>query len=129
VTGNWVRTYENGLEYIESLGGVAWNDSEPPWSLHRCRPQTRGWMNANSVERCRCGATRLDGNSPWLERNQTRQHRKRRRQEDRLPRVTVTCQDCGKPYEAAGGTPVAREEMCSNCWATRFLASRAQRQS
>ena len=68
----WVRTYQDGPEYLEHLGGVDWFDAPHPRRWHKCKPQTRGWMMDGYVERCTCGATRLFGDGPWMERNQRR---------------------------------------------------------
>jgi hypothetical protein len=37
MTAEWVRTYENGTDYIESLGGVMWHKATLPLRWHRCR--------------------------------------------------------------------------------------------
>jgi hypothetical protein len=126
MSAEWVRTYENGSGYIESLGGVMWNKSPLPPRWHRCRPQTRGWLTGYA-ERCACGATRLSPGGPWLERNQTRKARARKHREDRLPRARVTCWECGKLYEAAAGTRIAEQRQCGNCWAEMFIASGGER--
>lgn len=120
----WVRTWESGADYSESLGGVMWGDGPhdpPPW-WHRCAPQTRGSFGLDYVERCRCGATRLDSGDPWMNRNETRKARRKKQAEAKLPRVQVTCRICGKPYEAADGTVIARQELCTDCWTERFIA-------
>lgn len=127
MSAQWTLTYKSGFDYIESLGGVMWNKAPLPLPWHRCRTQTRGWIGPGYVERCPCGATRLSPAGPWIERNQTRQARARQRREGRLPRVQVTCQECGKPYEAPGGTPIAGQRQCNNCWAETFIASGGER--
>jgi hypothetical protein len=119
----WIRTYEHGSDYSESLGGVMFGDGPhdpPPW-WHRCAPQTRGRVDRELVERCRCGATRFDGYGPWVNRNQTRKARRKKKAEAKLPRVQVTCRVCGKPYEAAAGTAIARQELCTDCWSEQFI--------
>jgi hypothetical protein len=56
--------------------GVWWHDAPLPPRWHRCQPWSRGVTPSfTRVERCACGATRLDG-GPWLERNQTRKNRR-----------------------------------------------------
>jgi hypothetical protein len=127
MSAEWTRTYENGSDYIESLGGVTWNAAPLPLPWHRCRTQTRGWIGPGYVERCPCGATRLSPAGLWLERNQTRKSRARKRREDRLPRARVTCRECGRPYEAAEGTRIAEQRQCGNCWAEMFIASGGER--
>lgn len=63
---------EGGSTEIWDRGGVSWHKAPLPRRWHRCRVQTRGWFNEfDLVERCACGAIRLDGGS-WLERNQRR---------------------------------------------------------
>lgn len=121
---SWVRTHEDGAEYMESLGGVIWHDAPLPRSWHRCRPQTRGQMGYGYTERCACGAVRKSRNGPWLERNETRKSQARKRREALLPRVQVACRTCGNEYEAAEGTPRADARQCDGCWAGDFLSSR-----
>lgn len=62
------RTLREG-EWMEHLGGIAWYYADVPRRLHRCRPQTRAWMDAELVERCACGSLRFDGHGPWIDRN------------------------------------------------------------
>jgi len=70
----WIRSYTSrrGDEWVEDLGGVPWHSLPMPWwerrLLHwRHRPQTRGHIGGiRMIERCRCGATRLDGYGPWV---------------------------------------------------------------
>ena len=122
----WVRTYEHDCDYIESVGGIAWQDAPLPYRWHRCRPQTRGWFGLNYTERCACGATRLDGRyGNWMEKNQTRRHRARDRRDERAPKETVTCRVCSKPYEAVAGSAIARERLCTDCWADRLVRDHA----
>jgi hypothetical protein len=121
VNVEWVRTYEKDLDYIESIGGVMWGDGPLPYPWHRCEPQTRGWMGLNYTERCNCGAIRLSTRGPWMERNSTRQDRKRRRREAKMPRVQVTCLDCGSTYEAIEGSRQAAGRMCTTCWGDKFV--------
>lgn len=74
----WVRSYEGQGEhagdYLDHFGGVDWVDAPLPRRRHRCRPQSRGRFGllGRLVERCACGATRLDGEAPWFERNSRR---------------------------------------------------------
>lgn len=118
----WVRTYENGIDYSESLDGVIWADAPLPRRWHRCTPQTRGWLGANYTERCACGATRLRASGPWIYKNETRKGRKRQRREERAPKETVTCRKCGSTYEAVAGSLIAQQRLCTQCWAKRFVA-------
>lgn len=67
---NWVRSYEALGEYVEDLGGVSWADAPRPRRWHRCYPHTRGlFVGFGMTERCACGAARLDGDGPWINRN------------------------------------------------------------
>jgi len=119
--GMWVCTHDHGGTRIESVDGIEWSKGEPPARWHRCRPQTRGWIGLDYTERCRCGAARMAPCGPWLNRNETRTARRKQQREDALPRVTVTCRDCGKPYEAAEGTSMALAAQCTDCWAIGFM--------
>lgn len=122
----WVTTHDlgEGLSNVtmESLGGVNWADAPLPSRWHRCTAQTRGWIGLDYTERCACGASRHE-RGPWIRKNETRKGQARERREDRLPRVQVTCRECGQGYEAAEGTRIARQRLCNNCWAGRFVGS------
>lgn len=48
--------------------GTAWHQATKPRWLHRCQVQTTGWSGLRLIERCACGAIRMDGRR-WLERN------------------------------------------------------------
>jgi len=68
----YVRGFEDpfGKTMIEHLDGVPWHQAPKPRRWHRCWPQTRGWMNYfTTVDRCACGAVRLDDSPPWINRN------------------------------------------------------------
>jgi hypothetical protein len=119
---NWVRTFENGLDYLESLDGVLWADAPLPYPWHHCQPQTRGLIGLNYTERCACGAIRMSARGPWVEKNQTRRHRAKARRDARAPKETVTCDQCGASYEAVAASPMARERLCTSCWGERFVA-------
>jgi hypothetical protein len=123
----WIRTYENGADYIESIGGVSWNEGAPPYPWHRCEPQTRGWIGLGYVERCCCGAIRARPRGPWADRNRTRRDRKRKRREARMPREQVTCTECGQSYEAIASSAIARERLCGQCWADELVREHAPR--
>jgi len=57
---------------IEHLNGIPWWEASIPPYLHRCSVQTRGWYNyLNKVERCSCGAIRMNGNG-WSDKNSRR---------------------------------------------------------
>jgi hypothetical protein len=68
----WVRAagFSTGeFEFVEHLDGVDWHDAPSPrwWELwHRHEPQSRGQLSTVYVERCRCGATRIDRADPWI---------------------------------------------------------------
>jgi len=77
MTETWVRTYDNGTDYIESLGGVDWGDGTIPRRWHRCRAQTRGQVQGGYTERCNCGASRPSKRGLWVGRNETRRDQTR----------------------------------------------------
>ena len=56
-----------------NVNDVPWHDAPLPRRLHRCRTQTSGLMGLTLVERCACGAIRLDGRGPWADRNTRRE--------------------------------------------------------
>lgn len=127
VAQTWIRTREwrefgeFGCEnYIESLGGVDWNEAPLPYPWHRCAAQTRGWIGLSYTERCACGAIRMRNSGPWLERNQTRHHRQRDKRIKQAARVQVTCRTCGKEYETSALAPDANGQ-CTSCWSDMFL--------
>jgi hypothetical protein len=61
---------------MEHRDGLSWWEAPVPRRLHRCKPQTRGYLNwFTFVERCACGAIRMDG-SHWMDRNSTRKRRR-----------------------------------------------------
>jgi hypothetical protein len=119
--GDWVLTYENGPDHIESLNGVVWHEAGLPSRWHSCRAQTRAWLGGDYAERCACGAIRLHAGDPWMRRNQTRRDEARARREGRLPQIQVICLDCGGWYEAARGTPRAVGQLCDTCWAEPII--------
>jgi len=50
--------------------GIDWFHAPKPRRWHRCRIQTQGWVNHFTlVDRCACGAIRMDGHGPWMEKN------------------------------------------------------------
>lgn len=120
---NWVRTWENGGDYIESVDGIMWGTGALPRPWHKCGPQTRGWLGLDYTERCNCGATRFS-NSPWMHKNETRQGRKRQRRDEKAPKEQVTCRQCGTGYEAVSGSAIARARQCNRCWADALVAGR-----
>ena len=81
---DWIADprFEKGSETtMEHRNGVEWADAPLPFWLHRCKPQTRGWVGFDRVERCACGATRfpLRFGKGWTGRNETRRYRLRDR--------------------------------------------------
>lgn len=61
---------------LEHKDGVPWHKAPLPYPWHKCQPQTWGWSNFDYVERCACGAIRLD-RGIWLEKNATRKFDKK----------------------------------------------------
>lgn len=121
----WVLTHEHGDGLsnvrIESINGVDWHAAPLPYPWHQCFPQTRGWIGLNYTERCACGAIRFSARERWMDRNATRKARKKAAAEAMLPRVQVTCQACGQPYEAGEGSRQAADELCTRCWADALV--------
>ena len=68
-SGDWVRVWSGGPEYLEHLNGVDWINAPLPPPVHLCQPQTRARFGSAGelVERCACGAMRTG--SLWLQRN------------------------------------------------------------
>lgn len=61
---------------LEHRNGLWWHDAPIPSRWHRCRAWTAGWFAGHHhVERCACGATRLDWMT-WTGRNSRRDARK-----------------------------------------------------
>lgn len=71
-TTRYVRESLGDFEYIEHLDGVEWWEAPRPRRWHRCSPQTRARIARDYVERCACGAARMGGSGPWIERNTRR---------------------------------------------------------
>lgn len=74
-----LRHHEEGPEEfprilrLQTRNGVLWNEAPLPRRRHECEPWTRGRDTAGSVERCACGAIRLDGEQhPWMNKNSRR---------------------------------------------------------
>lgn len=57
------------------LHGVPWFEAQTPSRFHRCTAQTRAWDVLTLIERCACGAIRLDSHG-WIDRNQSRTRKK-----------------------------------------------------
>lgn len=61
----------SALKFGEHVDGVPWFEAPAPPPLHPCRMQTVfGSQSGLIVERCACGASRLNGRGEWTERNQ-----------------------------------------------------------
>lgn len=76
--GEYVLTSESddGKTEVWDRGGVSWHEAPIPSRWHRCQVQTYGYLNwFELVERCACGAIRMDGRS-WLSRNERRKSRR-----------------------------------------------------
>lgn len=74
----WVREYDRNGEWLENLNGIHYADAKRPFRWHRCRPQTRGFLSREIVERCACGGYAFDGIGPWIKRNSRMSARKAR---------------------------------------------------
>lgn len=59
--------------HVEHRYGVPWMGMTAPPSRHWCRPWTRsGHPHREYIERCRCGATRIDSGD-WTRKNRRRE--------------------------------------------------------
>lgn len=54
---------------LHHRGGIWWHAAPIPSSDHECWAQTSGRIGPTRVERCACGATRLNGRGDWFDRN------------------------------------------------------------
>lgn len=75
MAGEYVLTYrsEDGSVEVRNLDGVSWYEAPLPSRWHRCRAQTKGLTNYfTQVQRCACGAIRMDSYRRWLDRNSRR---------------------------------------------------------
>lgn len=63
--------WEDPYEHVD---GVWWHDAKNPFWVHRCWVQTRGTVTGTYVERCACGATRLDHGRFWFGRNESNKY-------------------------------------------------------
>lgn len=75
VDGTWVVAYDNGRMCIEHLNGVPWHDAPLPKRQHRCKAQTRGFVNSQWVFRCACGSISIDRHY-WFDRNSRKKGKK-----------------------------------------------------
>ena len=59
-----------GVE-TEHLNGIPWYNATIPHRFHRCKPQTKGWLNwLTRIQRCSCGAINMGHG--WAEKNSRR---------------------------------------------------------
>lgn len=69
----WDLVYEYGIEFIEDRDGISWHNARRPWKVHRCQVQTNAYLGGRQIERCRCGAERIDGSrGKWKRKNMRR---------------------------------------------------------
>lgn len=69
----YVMTVESEGSFLESLDGIVWHQAPVPRRWHRCWPQSRGqYKYTTLIERCPCGAVRLDGARWWIKKNSRR---------------------------------------------------------
>lgn len=64
----------NAVTRLWHLDGMPWSEAKIPRRWHFCQPQTIGVDMLTRVERCACGAIRLDYGR-WMERNSSRRVR------------------------------------------------------
>lgn len=75
----WVQGNKPGdVDRLEHINGVTWNMAPVPVRWHFCTAWTRGWTglyDLRYIERCACGAIRLDGQgrpTVWANKNTRR---------------------------------------------------------
>ena len=56
---------------IHDKDGISWHEAPKPFWLHRCRPQTYGYIGSDRVDKCACGGFRFNGEA-WTARNTRR---------------------------------------------------------
>ena len=67
------ETVGDGATRIWDLDGVSHLEADTPSYFHFCWAQTRGFVNYFTfVERCPCGAIKLDHERKWRDRNSDR---------------------------------------------------------
>lgn len=81
---------------VTHIHDMPWDLLPAPWRRHRCWPQSWGSIGPfRLVQRCPCGATRLDEDGPWLGRNLRRPTFRDRRRLRRGPWVSPGGEDAG----------------------------------
>ena len=125
MTLQWIRTYESAAGYIESVCGVDWSEAGVPLRPHICYAQSRGRVGGHYVERCPCGAIRDTAHGPWAQRNETRKQRRQSRKLAKMPRISLTCRDCGNGYQVTAGGAFTSEQ-CGTCWARGLVKQDGQ---
>lgn len=66
----WADTVADDRIEPHHTDGIAWNLLDRPHRWHRCRPHSWGSCGPfEMLERCRCGAARIDTDGPWLWKN------------------------------------------------------------
>lgn len=66
----WILQITHDRVRIENLNAVQWWRAPKPGRWHLCRTQTRGYLPHlfMAIERCACGAIKLNGGR-WKNRN------------------------------------------------------------
>ena len=81
MTANFVRGYssDDGRVISHHRDGIPWHDAPIPRRWHRCQVQTYAFVNYFTfIERCACGAIRMENRSPWMDRNSRRKEQAKR---------------------------------------------------
>lgn len=65
------REQRRASERALSVDGVLWYEAKVPRRFHRCYAHTTGVVSFKMVERCACGAIRIDGGR-WMDKNTRR---------------------------------------------------------
>ncbi len=58
---------------VQHKDGIWWYDAPMPPEQHDCEPWSSGESGSFFVERCACGATKLDHDWAWLDINSRRE--------------------------------------------------------
>lgn len=63
--------WEDPFEHVD---GVLWADAKNPFWVHRCWAQSRGTVAGAYVERCACGATKLNHSRFWFDKHESNKY-------------------------------------------------------
>jgi hypothetical protein len=63
--------YHEWIARLTHADDVPWWLAKVPATRHRCKPQSDGWRGVEHIERCACGAVRVNDGT-WINRNARR---------------------------------------------------------